>query len=138
MIRSSFQTLRGWLRPSARLHLPKLPRWLNEGLTAYLSAELTDPRSRAFDREAAKAQRIFWTPATIQDFWSGEAFRVDEECKMSYNLAEILVGMMWRQLGDLVPFILAAQWADGGESAARGHFDLSLDEIAAAVLGAGD
>ena len=119
-------------------HLPQLPRWLNEGLAAYLSEELTDPRSRAFDRDAAKAQRTFWTPATIQDCWSGEAFRVDEECKMSYNLAEILVGLMWRQLGDLVPFILAAQRANGGENAARRYFDLSLGEVAAAVLGEGD
>ena len=119
-------------------HHAKLPRWLNEGLAAHLSGELTDPRSRSFDRDAAKAQRTFWTPATIQDFWSGAAFRVDEARKMSYNLAELLVSLMWRELGDLVPFIAEARRADAGESAARRCFDLGLGEVAAIVLGEGD
>ena len=119
-------------------HHAGLPRWLNEGLAAYLSGELTDPRARAFDRDAAKAQRTFWTPGTIQDFWSGAAFRMDEAQQMSYNLAELLVGMMWRELGDLAPFIMAAHRGDAGESAARERFDLSLGEVAAAVLGEGD
>ena len=116
----------------------RLPLWLDEGLAAYLAGELTDPRSHAFDRESAKAQPASWTPATIQEFWSGAAFRVDEPRKMSYNLAEILVGMMSRQLGDLTPFVLAARRDDAGESAALAHLDLSLGEVAAAVLGEGD
>lgn len=43
-----------------------------------------------------------------------------------------------RQLGDLTPFILAAQCHDGGESAALAHLGVSLSEVAAAVLGEGD
>ena len=115
-----------------------IPKWLNEGLAKSLARETFDPRARGFDRDSAKAQRTFWTPATIQRFWSGEAFRVDEERKMSYNLAELLVGIMMRQLGDLGPFIASAQRRDGGESAARECFDLGLGEVAAAVLGEGD
>ena len=119
-------------------HHPRLPLWLNEGLAAHLAGELTDPSSRAFNRDSAKAQRTFWTPATIQGFWEGKTFRQEETEKMSYNLAELLVGIMSRQLGDLSGFIVSAQKADGGESAAREYFDLSLGEVAAAVLGEGD
>lgn len=119
-------------------HHPRLPLWLNEGLAGYLAGELTDPRSRAFDRDSAKAQRTFWTPATIQDFWEGRAFYQEKTNKMSYSLAELLVGVMSRQLGDLSGFIGSARRADGGESAAREHFDLGLGVVAAAVLGEGD
>ncbi len=119
-------------------HHAWLPLWLNEGAAAYLAGELIDPQSRGFDRDAAIAQPAFWTPATIQGFWSGRAFHEEETEKMSYNLAELFVGLLWREFGDLGRFIIAARRDDSGESAAREHLGISLGEVTAAVLGEGD
>ncbi len=119
-------------------HLAGLPKWINEGMASYLARELLDTRSRTFDGDSAKLQRTFWTPATIQGFWSGRAFHEEETEKMSYNLAELFVGLLWREFGDLGRFIIAARRDDGGESAAREHLGISLGEVAAAVLGEGD
>jgi hypothetical protein len=44
------------------------------------------------DREMVRRHRGFWTPATLEEFWSGKSFqRADEGSELSYHLALFLL-----------------------------------------------
>lgn len=116
----------------------RLPLWLEEGLTTCFERELTGRGAHAIDKESIIEQRAFWNADNIQEFWSGASFRVGDERRRSYEMAEHLATLLRREFRDLGPFITAARRDDAGQSAARQHLGLDLSEIAAAFLGEGD
>jgi hypothetical protein len=119
-------------------HLP-LPAWLNEGL-AVNAQERFCPRPARY--RAAELQYLFgrfWNADTIQEFWSGKSFlRADDGQPLSYELARLLVHQLNLDYAVLERFCATAHQEDGGAAAAAPLLGLSLGEIAATVLGAGE
>jgi hypothetical protein len=140
------QTLRAALAHelahSAVMHLP-LPLWLNEGVAMLLEEAVSETSHYSLDRDLVARHRAYWTPATIQQFWSGASWRVVEDGnELSYSLAQILMRLFYE---DVKPgpekfrdFVGNASWEDGGQAAMCKHFGVSLGELAAVFLGDGD
>lgn len=127
------------LTHSCLSHLP-IPAWLNEGLAVNTEQRLCPPPPNTFGTRPSPQQMHarhlqFWGDAEIQQFWSGKSFlRADEGNELSYDLARILVSQLASDWARFRPFVLAANGADGGDSAAREHLGVPLGELAAALL----
>lgn len=120
-------------------HLP-MPCWLNEGLAVNLEGVLTRPAPRLHTPvELLEMHREFWNPERMQEYWSGDAFhRPDEANLLSYHLGETMVTVLSQNYEPFLAFAAAADLADAGEAAAREQLDLTLQDVAEAVLGPGD
>jgi hypothetical protein len=110
-------------------HLP-LPLWLNEGLAQAIEGRFAptyqDPHRKL---EELRRQAGFWSPATIQEFWSGHAFgRPDDRQKMAYLLALSLTDAFAQDWPRFKAFVLHAHANDAGAAAAREWLDLDLGE----------
>lgn len=120
-------------------HLP-VPAWLNEGLAVNTEHRLCPPPADVFGARPSPQQmharhRKFWGTNEIQEFWSGKSFlRPDEGNELSYDLARILVSQFASEWVRFRNFVLAADAADGGASAAAEHLGVELGEVAAAIL----
>jgi hypothetical protein len=120
-------------------HLP-IPAWLNEGLAVNTEHRLCPPPADVFGSRPSPQQmharhRKFWGTSEIQEFWSGKSFlRADEGNELSYDLARILVSQFASEWEQFRAFVLAADMADGGASAAVEHLRVELGEVAAALL----
>jgi hypothetical protein len=118
-------------------HLP-IPAWLNEGLAVNTEHRFVTPRPRYRANELQYLFARFWTPSTIQEFWSGKSFlRPDDGQPLSYELARLLVHLLDKDYDVLARFCATASHEDGGEGAAMSVMGASLEEIAAVVLGSG-
>jgi hypothetical protein len=90
------------------------------------------PRSAV---ELMEKHHRFWTPTTIQQFWSGQSFhRADEGNELSYDLARAIVDLVGRDWASFARFANAAQREDGGAAAARAELKLDLGDLAAAAI----
>lgn len=120
-------------------HLP-IPTWLNEGLAVNTEQRLCPPPPDTFGHRPSPQQmharhQQFWGSAEIQEFWSGKSFvRTGNSNELSYDLARILVSQLASDWERFRPFALAADMADGGDSAAREHLGVPLANLAAALL----
>jgi hypothetical protein len=117
----------------------RLPRWLDEGLAvAFEQANYPHPdRETPFERQ--RKHRAFWTEASLQRFWSGEAFfDPDEHQPNSYELAQTLVAGLSTERERFLAFVAQAARGDSGEAAARAVLGFSLSEAVGAYLGEGD
>lgn len=94
------------------------------------------------DREIYGNHAAHWNAETIQQFWTGESWKIPgDSFELSYNLAQIL----WRKIEvdlaaprpEILQFILAAHFEDGGEAACQAVFDLSLGDLVMDFLGEG-
>jgi hypothetical protein len=109
-----------------------IPAWLNEGLAVTVERVFAP---RALDPyhqlELFNEHRRFWTPALIQEFWSGASYlRPDEANELSYDLGRILVdGLSKDDWGAFKHFVRDAQLADAGSAAAAQHLHLDLGEF---------
>lgn len=127
------------LTHSCLSHLP-IPAWLNEGLAVNTEHRLCPPPADVFGAQPTPQQmhtrhRKFWGTSEIQEFWSGKSFlRADEGNELSYDLARILVSQFASEWGRFRSFVLAANGADGGASAAAEHLGVELGEVAAVLL----
>lgn len=75
-------------------HLP-IPAWLNEGLAVNVEHRFVPQRPRYRANELEFLFGRFWTPSTIQEFWSGKSFRrADDGQPLSYELAKLLVHLI--------------------------------------------
>jgi hypothetical protein len=122
-------------------HLP-LPSWLNEALAVAFEIDLTGGRFAAVDRELHAEHDAYWNAETIQQFWMGRSFHTMEGQRVSYNLAEILLEIINREIRPPAEvfrrFVKQSRWQDAGEAAAVEQLEASLGEIASVFLGEGD
>ena len=123
------------------VHLP-IPIWLNEALAMRMEEVICDSNIFYLDQEIYNKHVIYWNAETIQQFWTGESWEIPgDSFDLSYNLAQIL----WRKIEvdlriprrEIFKFILEAHLEDGGESACRAIFDISLGDLVAEFLGEG-
>jgi len=119
-------------------HLP-IPAWLNEGLAVNVEHRFVrqPPRYRAEELQFLLSR--FWNASTIQEFWSGKSFlRPDDGQPLSYELARLLAQLLDKDYDVFARFCAEARQEDAGEAAAMSVLGVSLGELAAVVLGAGD
>lgn len=116
-------------------HLP-LPAWLNEGIAVNMELRLGHAGSPLYTpREMHQKHLKFWGQPEIQEFWSGKSFlRSDEGSMLSYDLARIIVEQMAKDWEAFRNFVLAADRADGGSTAASEHLGVGLGECVCAIL----
>lgn len=117
-------------------HLP-IPMWLNEGIAVNTEQRVSQsPRALYSVAEIRDKHFRFWNVSRIQDFWSGKSFfRNDDGNLLSYDLAQKIVGQLssdWEAFGT---FVLAAEEADGGSSAAAEHLNVDIGAIACVIAG---
>jgi len=119
-------------------HLP-LPAWLNEGIAVNTEHQLFPPGRPLYTPDETHQMHLeFWNEATIQEFWSGKSWRrADEGNRLSYDMAKHFVLLASQDYGAFRDFANAADWADGGDAAARRHLGFPVEHLAAAVLGEG-
>jgi hypothetical protein len=111
-------------------HLP-IPAWLNEGMAVNSEQRLTRVGDDVWTvRELEVKHRKFWTPATIQEFWNGKAYkRTDDGRELAYDLGRILVNGISSDWAAFKRFAAQAHKNDGGDAAARDQLDLDLGEM---------
>jgi tetratricopeptide (TPR) repeat protein len=117
------------------LHHLRMPLWLNEGLAESIEARLS---RKQVDPEIVEKLAAFWTEERIQMFWAGISFHTPgEESGFSYGLAQILVTFLGEKAG-FIPYIMKADWRDGGQAAALTILGCDLGDVVAGFLGPGD
>lgn len=118
-------------------HLP-LPLWLNEGIAVLMEEKLAGI-DLYIDQDIVAQHNAYWTPETIQSFWSGESFQLtDEGQELSYHLAHVLVRNIFYNFSSYSEFINMAHFEDSGEDASLKHLGLSLSYLVGTFLGEGD
>jgi hypothetical protein len=128
------------LTHSLLAHLP-LPAWVNEGIAVNSERRLCARSASGFMAPELHAKfREFWTPETIQEFWSGKSWlRPDEGNSLSYELATTFIGLAAKDdWARFAAFVNAAELTDAGDAAARQHLGYSVAQLAEAVLGRGE
>ena len=117
-------------------HLP-IPAWLNEGMAVNAEQRLTRRGADVWSVQELEAMhRRFWTPETIQEFWSGAAYlRPDEGSELAYDLGRLMVVGLSQQWPAFKAFALAAKLDDSGAQAAHEHLDVDLGEFVRHFLG---
>ena len=121
-------------------HLPQ-PTWLGEALAMFFECDIVGGTQRTL-ADLVEKHREFWNAETIQRFWRGDSFWALEGHDVSYSLADTLFRLIRT---DIQPspesfqrFVLAADWNDAGDAAARDYLGISLENLAATFLGPGD
>jgi hypothetical protein len=117
-------------------HLP-IPAWLNEGLAVNTERRLCPPATQQYTPQQLHwMHQQFWTPARIQEFWSGKSFlRPDEGCLLSYELGRILVEQLSADWAGFAAFANAADANDSGAEAAIKHLGVELGATVPALFG---
>jgi hypothetical protein len=116
-----------------------LPLWVDEGMAVTLEEMIAGGTVFRSDPEMLDQHRRFWDAGTIQEFWCGASFsRSDEGHDLSYALAQLLVVNLGHDYAKYRQFALCANCDDAGEAAAHQTFGISLGDLIAAFLGAGD
>lgn len=143
--RLKFSEESGWLAASVAGHLLRylpVPVWLHHGAAVVFQVALAGGHIGVLSEELIGEHERHWNAETIQDFWSGKAFRDEEWQGLSHSLAEILIDVIQREVrpdpDTFRRFVATATFRDGGESAADDHLGVGLGEIASVFLGDGN
>jgi len=117
-------------------HLP-IPAWLNEGMAVNAEQRLTRLGADAWSvQQLVPRHRKFWTPATIQEFWSGAAYlRPDEGSELAYDLGRLMVNGLSSDWAGFKRFAAAADLSDAGAAAAFEQLGVDLGEFVRHFLG---
>lgn len=120
-------------------HLP-IPAWLNEGMAVNAEQRLTRIGADVWSVQQLEAKhRKFWTPETIQQFWSGAAYlRPDEGSELAYDLGRLIVNGLSSDWAGFKRFARAANLQDAGAEAAHEQLGLDLGEFVRHFLGHDD
>jgi hypothetical protein len=124
-------------------HLP-LPRWLNEGLAIAFEGAPDPVRGPAWalDAETIHKHRAYWNVDTIQEFWGGFSFDTIEGQQLSYNLAFVMLDMVYREIQPSPEafrrFVRGADWHDAAAASVHEHLEVELEELVENFLGPGD
>lgn len=107
----------------------RIPAWLNEGLAVNMEIAFGRVADAHKLIELEQRHRRFWTPALIQDYWSGRSWhRADEGNELSYDLGRLMVAGMSEHWPRFEAFALAATGEDAGARAAGEHLGIDLGE----------
>ena len=124
------------------VHLP-IPLWLNEGVAQRLERAIsgrTGAQSGGLMRqELAERHHAFWNEDNIQTFWAGTSFHSPGDGReLSYNLAEVLVHLLWEDRLAFPEFVAHAEAGDAGQTSALDYLGKNLGDVVAAFLGEGN
>ncbi len=109
--------------------------WLNEGIAVSSESRLCLGHLDEPPHESHSQLVDYWDVDRIQLFWSGESFQLaDEGSKLSYDLAQILVGQLSHDWPSFLQFVNNADHQDGGAAAAEVVLDLDLGEVVCIIL----
>lgn len=135
----------------AGLHHLSMPQWIEEGLAQVFGHAATGRSPLQLDRKTAEEHYQYWGANGLDEFWRGEGFhRTGEVCKLSYQLAEILIrvliedarprwfGLVKKQQRRFRAFLRNASDVDCGQASCRFHMGYGIDELAGQFLGPGD
>lgn len=135
--RSIRRTLIHELVHNCVVHL-RLPLWLNEGLATTFERAAVQHPEPLLDEDLRDKHLAFWNPDTIQKFWAGASFgEPGEPNRLSYSLAEILVGLLRSDYSGFAGFVCQADPRDAGQSAAVDMLNADLGQVAGTFLGPG-
>lgn len=123
------------LTHSALAHLD-LPLWLDEGLAVNTERTVAGTLPQSHTAQQLHAKHVaFWDDASIQQFWSGHAFRRSDDGQMlSYELARILVQEMSRDWPAFAGFVRQAAREDAGYTAALQQLGIDLGACVCALF----
>ncbi len=117
-------------------HLP-LPAWVNEGLAVNTERRWAPRPPQYKPHELAYMHSKFWTPETMQEFWSGKSYlRTDDGNALSYDLAQRMIEFIGRDHELLARFVNQSTSDDGASQAALEVLGIPLAEITQEVIGA--
>jgi hypothetical protein len=124
-----------------------LPTWIDEGVAMKLPRALAASARRgntgwwnALEQQQGPLMmedtldRLgwFWTEDRIQTFWAGTSWNeAGDSSDLSYTLAELLVTQLSDDWGSFLGFLAAANYNDGGQTAALDHLGICLGEAVA-------
>ena len=116
----------------------QIPIWLDEALACSLQKSISGYNYCDWSLEKGLQNISYWDEKSIQQFWTGESFKIDKSQDYSYLLAQGLLNIIIRENKDnLKNFISKAKFDDSGEQAALECFGVSLGEIANRYMGEG-
>jgi hypothetical protein len=116
-----------------------LPMWLDEGMAVTMEEAIAGRVHPRTIPERLDEYPDFRNAETIQEFWNGQSFsRPDEGNSLSYALAQLLTVNLAHDFDAFRAFVLASEWSDVGEAAARETLGISLGDIVSSILGEGD
>lgn len=120
------------------LSLRYLPSWVEEALAVNSENLIYGNEPQWYDPDRPSEWR--WDSDTIQDFWSGKGFEspIQEQQDASYRLADMLFRAASFDYPSFQLFVAEVDPADAGNASAVKHLGLSLDEMAARILGPGN
>ncbi|MCM8537240.1 MAG: hypothetical protein NE334_14970 [Lentisphaeraceae bacterium] len=122
----------------ALLSKRKLPMWLDEAIACTMEKVITGEAYYDWSLEKGLENLSYWDSVTIQQFWVGDSFFINDSQEFSYLLAQGLFNNILRDYKlSFKEFLLHARREDAGESAALKYLGTSLGDIAKKYLGGG-
>jgi hypothetical protein len=121
------------------MSIKKLPLWLDEALACTIEKKITGVSSYDWSLKTGLENVDFWDWETIQFFWTGESFSMEESQKFSYLLAQGLMNCIIKNHGkQFFVFAKHASKYDAGNAAAKKYLGCDLSQIASEYLGSDD
>lgn len=122
------------LTHSYLMHL-SIPTWLNEGIAVNVEHRLAGQQRGEFTpMQMMVKHQDYWTASTIQAFWSGKAFHIQDSSMLAYDLATNMVTHLAKNWAIFTQFALNAHWEDAGAQAAQQELGISLGEYVCLML----
>lgn len=118
-----------------------LPAWLEEGFTQMMEERVTGEPNFSVTREIIERHRARWSGSGLRRFWEGESFHSshEDEQELAYHLSQLIVrSMLTDRASEFFAFARLCKSADSVDAAARETLGLSLEDLAANVLGPGE
>lgn len=115
-----------------------IPAWLNEGLATTVESLLMGDPALAVVPEDIEDLRAQWREGGIQEFWSGASVqRPDDGSRLTYLLGRMAVKALSYDYERFREFVVRADRADAGESAAVHVYGRGLGGLIEQFLGRG-
>lgn len=114
-----------------------LPAWVNEGVAQLCEHFATGRDSTRYD-EIKETLDTYWSPETIQDFWTGRGFHRPDEGQMhSYHLALVLTRKLTGDLPRFRGFLREVDAHDHGAAALAKFYHTTPAAMVSDYLGDG-
>ena len=117
-----------------------LPVWMDEAIAMRMESLVAGREETYLDRELFDRHRRLWNRETLEQFKSGESWRISgDSFTLSYHLAEIL----WKKIEtnlearpeEIQDLIEKSSYEDGGDAALQEVFGVTLNDLIKSFLG---